>query len=240
MDLDGTRILTDPALRSRIGHLRRVAAVNDDALRGIDAVLVSHVHYDHLDLPSLGRLGRSIPVVVPRGAGALLRHRGFEHVIEVDAGEEIQVGAVTVEATPAEHAARRGPFRAKAPALGFVVSGSQRVYFAGDTDLFDGMAALGPALDAALLPVWGWGPRLPPGHLDPRRAAEALRLLRPRLAVPIHWGTYRPILLGRRLGRLAEPAEEFRRAAAELAPEVELHVLPIGGSLALDDRGESP
>jgi len=104
------------------------------------------------------------------------------------------------------------------------------VYFAGDTDLFDGMAELGP-IDVALLPVSGWGPRLPAGHLDPRGAAEALRLLRPRIAVPIHWGTFRAPFGARPDDR---PAREFAQAAAELAPEVEVRVLAIGETLALE------
>jgi L-ascorbate metabolism protein UlaG (beta-lactamase superfamily) len=85
-----------------------------------------------------------------------------------------------------------------------------------------------------LLPVAGWGPRLPPGHLDARRAAEALRLLEPRIAVPIHWGTY-SLLTKRRESEAAvrEPAEEFRRLAAELAPEVDVRVLAAGESLDL-------
>jgi L-ascorbate metabolism protein UlaG (beta-lactamase superfamily) len=78
---------------------------------------------------------------------------------------------------------------------------------------------------------------------DPRRAAEALRLLRPRLAVPIHWGTYAPFGFGRlQSALLADPVTEFRRYAAELAPEVEVRVLDLGGTLHLDavagdDRG---
>ena len=79
------------------------------------------------------------------------------------------------------------------PALGYLLQGSQSVYFAGDTDLFPEMAALG-GVDVALLPVAGWGPRLPEGdHMNPRRAAEALKILKPRLAIPIHWGTYTPL-----------------------------------------------
>jgi L-ascorbate metabolism protein UlaG (beta-lactamase superfamily) len=114
--------------------------------------------------------------------------------------------------------------------LGYVVQGSTSVYFAGDTDLFDGMAELGP-MDVAVLPVSGWGPKLPPGHLDPRGAAEALRLLRPRIAVPVHWGTYRTPLAARPDDA---PAVEFARAAAELAPEVEVRVLAIGETLQLE------
>ena len=73
-----------------------------------------------------------------------------------------------------------------------MVAGTASVFFAGDTDLFDEMSGLVPKLDLALLPIWGWGPTIGPGHLDPGRAAEALTLLAPRLAVPIHWGTLRP------------------------------------------------
>ncbi len=99
------------------------------------------------------------------------------------------------------------------------------------------MAELAP-LDLALLPVAGWGPRLPPGHLDARRAAEALRLLEPRVAVPIHWGTYSlDHRSGARAKRLVrEPAEEFRRLAAELAPAVDVHVL-AGASRSISSDG---
>jgi L-ascorbate metabolism protein UlaG (beta-lactamase superfamily) len=233
LSLDGTRLLTDPVFRRRVLHLRRHDAVHVDSLRGVDAVLVSHAHWDHLDVPSLARLGRSVRIVIPRGAGRLVRRRRFTEVVEVDVGEEVEIGAVTVKATDAEHDAGRGPLGVRAPALGYVVAGTKRIYFAGDTDLFPGMAALAP-LDLALLPVAGWGPRLPPGHLDPRRAAEALHLLRPRAAVPIHWGTY-SLITKRRPSPAAEraPAEEFARLAAEIAPEVEVHLLDLGQTLDL-------
>jgi L-ascorbate metabolism protein UlaG (beta-lactamase superfamily) len=101
------------------------------------------------------------------------------------------------------------------------------------------MAELGDGLDVALVPIWGWGPSIGPGHLDPRRAAEALAVLRPRAAVPIHWGTYYPLTSKRRTppAFLSAPAEEFERAAAELAPSVEIHVLPVGGTLSLTETG---
>ena len=236
VELDGGRILTDPTLRNRLAHLRRIGPFDDvKALRGVDAVLISHLHRDHFDLPSLERLGWSVPIVVPRGAGKLLRRRRFERVVEVEVGEEIRVGDVTVRATYAEHHGSRGFFGTKAPALGFLVHGSRRLYFAGDTDLFEGMATLTPDLDVALVPIWGWGPSAGAGHLDPRRAAEALRLLRPRLAVPIHWGTYYPLWPSRSLPAfLTEPIEAFRWYAEELAPSVGLRVLPVGGRLELD------
>ena len=87
-------------------------------------------------------------------------------------------------------------------------------------------------IDLALLPVGGWGPRLGAGHLDPRRAAEALRLIQPRLAVPMHWGHLRPLGLGRFSPQyLTEPGKRFVRHAAELAPDVEVRVVESGESL---------
>jgi len=234
--LDGVRLLTDPVLRTRMGHLRRRRGrVDPAALRGIDAILVSHAHYDHLDIPSLERLGRVTPIVVPRGVGALVRRRSFAHVTEIEEGETISVGAVSVTATLAEHDGSRGPF-ASARALGYVVDGSSRIYFAGDTDLFPGMSELG-RIDLALVPIWGWGPSLGRGkHMDPERAAEALALVRPRVAVPIHWGTYHPLHLGLREAPryLSEPPDRFVAAARKVAPEVDVRVLAPGEMLALD------
>jgi L-ascorbate metabolism protein UlaG (beta-lactamase superfamily) len=96
------------------------------------------------------------------------------------------------------------------------------------------MGAIADDLDVALLPVAGWGPSLPPGHLDPRSAAEALGLLRPRIAVPIHWGTYRRIGLSRDPAVLQEPAERFASFAADLMPGVEVRILPVGGSVDIE------
>ncbi len=225
IDLDGVRLLTDPVLRRRVAHLRRERAVPASALRGVDTVLVSHLHYDHLDLPSLASLGLELPIVVPRGGGALLRRRGFGAVSEVEPGDALTVGALRVQVVPAEHEGRRRPLGPAGPAVGYVAAG---VYFAGDTDLFSGMEQI--ESEVALLPVAGWGPRVGPGHLDPQRAAEALALLRPRLAVPIHWGTYRVV---GRIGTGEEAARAFAAAAARIAPGVEVRVLPVGGSLEL-------
>jgi L-ascorbate metabolism protein UlaG (beta-lactamase superfamily) len=207
LELDGVRLLTDPVLRPRVIHLRRVGAPAGD-IGPVDAILISHGHYDHLDSKSLRRFDSSTRVIAPK------RVRGFTDVVQVSPGDEVGVGEITVTATPAEHA--RG-------SVGFLVTGSARIYFAGDTDLFAGMRELAP-VDVALLPIAGWGPRLPPGHLDPARAAQALELLRPRIAVPIHWGTYTRIGLER---DEQEPARRF----AELASEFDVRVLPIGGSV---------
>jgi L-ascorbate metabolism protein UlaG (beta-lactamase superfamily) len=228
------RILTDPVLRQRVAHLRRTSAADTSAVGQLDAMLVSHVHWDHLDLPSLRLVGQDIPIVVPRGAGRWLGRRGFSSVTEMIPGERAPVGEVTVLATHAEHPARRRPWGEQPLSLGFVIEGPVRVYFAGDTDLFPGMAELAP-VEVALVPVAGWGRKTGPGHLDPRRAAEALRLLRPRIAIPIHWGTYSRIAARRPdpTGARA-PAEEFRRYAERLAPETRVEVLLPGGSMEID------
>ena len=231
VDLDETRVVTDPVLRARVWHLRREAEVSAPSLGRLDAILVSHVHFDHLDLRSLARLDRNLPVVVPRGAGSLVRRRGFGQVVELGVGEELELGVIRIRATPADHASSRGPFSAKTAALGFLLEGTARVYFAGDTDLFSAMSELAP-VDVALLPVASWGPRLGPGHLDPARAAEALRLLRPKVAVPIHWGTFRTLFAD---SAGDGPAREFARLAGALAPEIDVRVLSIGETLALEE-----
>ena len=240
LELDGVRLLTDPVLGHRMLHLRRVSGAPDmSAVRDVDAMLVSHLHYDHLDVKSLRAVGRASRVIIPVGAGGMLRSRGFAHVTELDVGEDTNVAGVRVAATRAEHGGRP-LFRTRVRALGYLVDGSLRVWFAGDTDLFDGMSNIASDLDLALLPVAGWGPRLPPGHLDPRRAAHALTLLRPRIAVPIHWGTYRRIGLTADESVLREPAESFARHAAELAPDVDVRILPVGGRLELSAAKRAP
>ena len=234
LELDGLAMLTDPLLRRRVGHLRRAVPPVGQVTEGLAAILISHGHHDHLDVPSLERLDRSVPVVVPRGLGRLLA-KHFESVVEVEEGDELAFGPVLLRATPAEHDSRRHLGRLRAAAIGYALLGSSNVYFAGDTSLFDRMAGLVPELDLALLPIWGWGATLGRGqHLDPMSAAQALRLLQPRIAVPIHWGTYHPLYLGLRRAPsfLSEPAVAFAREAAAAAPEVDVRVLKPGERLA--------
>lgn len=234
VELDGVRILTDPMLRPRVTHLYRRGPLPEGKwIQSIEAVLISHLHLDHCDIPSLRRLGMKTRMIVPRGAGTLLRRRGFHEVEELDHGEATAVKSLTVTATPAVHSGFRPPLGPTAIALGFIISGSKRIYFAGDTDLFAGMADLGSNLDVALLPVSGWGHNVGPGHLDPLRAAEAARLLRPTVAIPIHWGTFAHVGVRRHDPVLAEPPHLFAQYAAKTAPEVEVVILKPGESVTL-------
>lgn len=234
LDLDRQRVLIDPLLTTRLGVIKRVAEPLDEAiLADVDLVLITHLHRDHLHVPSLRQVVRYQPrIVVPAGAARFVRPIGFEDVIELRPGGMTDAGPLRVLATLAEHDGRRqvgGPW---APPLGFVIEGSRRIYAAGDTDLYPGMADLTGSIDHALLPVWGWGPRLGPGHLDPVRAAEAARIIRPRRATPIHWGTYWPIGMGRvAASRIVEPAREFRDAAGRLAPGVDVALLRPGQAI---------
>ncbi len=237
LDLDGVRVLTDPILRPRVGPLvRAVEPLLPEAWAGVDLVVLSHSHWDHLDLGSLRLVGHEVPLVVPQGMGARLRARGFQHVTEVVPGDTLRVHGLRVTTTPALHRGFGPPIGPTDLAVGFVIEGSRSIYFAGDTALFEGMRDLDRGLDLALIPVWGWGPRAQaPEHLDPMSAARAVSLIRPRVAVPIHWGTLHP--LGMRWLRpetRTDPPTAFARFCVEIAPQTEVQVLPIGGDLVID------
>lgn len=235
LELDGMRVLTDPILVDRLGPLRRRGEQRSPALRelAVDVVLISHGHYDHLHLPSLRLLAGRPRMFAPAGLGDVLRRAGHE-VTELKLGDSVRVGPLTVIATRADHPGGLLPLCRSRAAVGFRIDGSVRVYFAGDTDLFAEMAALAGAVDTALLPVWGWGPRLGIGHLDPHRAAQAVRLIRPRLAVPIHWGTFYPIGLARIWPQALErPPRDFAREVARVAPATEVRIVMPGKAIEL-------
>jgi L-ascorbate metabolism protein UlaG (beta-lactamase superfamily) len=238
LEIGGARLLTDPVLRSRIAHLTRRAPPPDPALlAGLDGVLVSHLHLDHLHVPSLRMLGRGVRLIVPRGAGTVLRRAGFHRVTELAVGEETNAGGAIVTALPAEHDGRRHPLGPVAESIGFEIAGEYRVYFAGDTDLFPGMERLAGRFELALLPIWGWGPTIGPGHMGPAEAAQAAALLQPRVVVPIHWGTLFPAGLHRVRGAaLVEPPRAFARLVAETAAGVDVRTLAPGESLDLGER----
>ncbi len=230
IETDNVRLLTDPLLKNRIVHLRRHAPrVAHEHLKNIDAVLISHQHLDHLHLPSLKMLDRRTRIILPEGTRGLVERTGFERIEEIDVGGKVHVGDLEVLATPAEHSGKRILPGKEIESLGYIVQGKSKIYFAGDTDIFPEMVNFSEGLDLALLPVWGWGPNLGPGHLDPYRAALALQHLKPRLAIPIHWGAYHPIGLGwMRPVFLTNPPGLFASFAAKIAPSVGIRILDSG------------
>lgn len=242
LEMAGLRLLTDPILRARVGPLVRTEApIAPEHWQSIDAVLVSHSHWDHLDYGSLRMVGMGVPIFVPTGMGARFRSRGFRHVEELSPGDAIRFGPIHIRATDAAHRGFPRPIGPTDLAIGFLLSAATTVYFPGDTALFDSMAELAQGLDLALMPVWGWGPRAQSHeHLDPMGAARALQLLRPRVAIPIHWGTLHP--LGFRWlkpSTRVDPPHTFARLATEMAPSTTVHVLPVGGRIRLPVPGRT-
>lgn len=237
VEVEGLRLLTDPLLRPRLGHLRRRAPLPEpESLGRIDAVLVSHAHRDHLDLATIERLAGSPPVIGPgsvTGAVAKLGNR-FR---ELRVGGTTRIGGIEIEGLVADHDGGRLPVVGSREAIGFLAvpggegdggAGPTGIYFAGDTDIYAGMAELRGRVDAALVPISGWGPRVGPGHLNPDSAAKAIALIQPRRAIPIHWGTYQRIGMDASPAALREPVERFADQLSAVAPEVELEVLPPG------------
>jgi L-ascorbate metabolism protein UlaG (beta-lactamase superfamily) len=239
--LAGVRVLTDPVVTPAVAHLRRHRPVEPPA--AVDAVVISHVHMDHLHPRSIRLVTqRETRVVVPAGAAGLLRRVPATRVDEVRAGDRLEItgrdgsGAVDLDAVPAQHSDRRGPHtRRSAPAIGYVVGGGgRRIYFAGDTGLFDEMDRIGP-VDVALIPIWGWGSTLGTHHLNPVTAVQAIERLQAEWVVPIHWGTYSP-----RRGRAGPPAwldrplTDFRQAMDERGWSDRLVALRPGEATTID------
>ncbi len=243
VEMGGLRILTDPVLSARVMFLGRVATEIDPQLySNIDVVVISHMHHDHCDVRSL----RQMPyarMIVPNGAGSWFAKKGFNNVVELQAGQSEFVGDVVFNAVPAVHDGTRTPFGPHADALGYVMStDDSSVYFAGDTDVFSGMRAIGESvgrqLDIALLPVWGWGPNLGPGHMNPRSAADAVRLLDAKYAMPIHWGTLFPVGLRKvrpKFGSLlTDPPQTFAAIATQLELPTKVRVIQPGQPMVYD------
>ena len=235
----GTTLLTDPLLTSRLAHLRRMAGPIPSLPGEPDAVLLSHLHADHFHVASLRALPGTPRLVVPRGAGRFVAKAmgpaAAARCVELAPGDDVTIGRLKVTAVPATHDGDRGPWsREKAMAIGFVIEGAARTWYAGDTGLFDGMLDL-PPLDLALIPVGGWGPTLGAhGHLDAADAAEALRRVKAAWAVPVHYGTFWPLGLGRvRSHMFHEPGRRFATLAAKAAPDSRVRVLGHGETLTI-------
>jgi len=194
VELGTTRVGTDPLLVDRFAHLRRHGVTPTPAAADLDLVLISHLHGDHLHVPSLRRIHERAPIVVPRGAAPLLSALDGREVVEVVPGDRLEIAGVTVEVLAAQHDDRRNPLsRRRAPALGFRVDdGTRSFWYPGDTGRDPAMADVEP-VDLALVPIGGWGPTLGDEHLGPEDAALAVDLVGAGYALPVHHGTFWPV-----------------------------------------------
>ena len=234
----GTSLLIDPVLGERISKIipRNVApGLRIEELPRVDGCLVTHNHYDHLDLPSLQRIGA--PVWAGKGTGPLLRGAGLQ-TYELGWWQSAAVGAVTVHFVPSQHWSRRHLFDANEMLWGgFVIEADgTSVYHAGDTAYFDGFAEIGrrfPKFAAAMLPIGAYDPAwfMESQHMNPEQAVQAFLDLDARHFLAMHWGTFK---------LTDEPLDEPpRRLETEWArlhlPPSRLHILPVGATWSSAD-----
>ena len=196
--IGGKYFLTDPVFSPRIRVLKRQSKVGIEMseLPGLAAVLVSHAHYDHFDVPTLKRIDSATPLVLPHRTKGFARTLGKRELVELKHWEQWQTDSVKVSAVPAYHFGGRwlidSVYR---PPNGYVIEHKgQTVYFAGDTARFNGFEAIGKrySIDVALLPIGAYRPGwiMRRSHLNPSTAIEAFKRLRARYMIPIHWGAF--------------------------------------------------
>lgn len=207
VEIDGRRFLLDPVWSDRTSPIPWTGPKRFfepplplDELPRLDAVLISHDHYDHLDRPTVRRLASTdVRFVVPLGIGGRLAQWGVdrERITELDWWDTTAVGATTVTATPARHFSGRSPLmtdRDRTLWAGFAIVGPEhRVYYAGDTAMFDGFEAIGRVLgpfDATLMEIGAYHRLWADLHLGPEQAVQAFQAVRGGLLVPVHWATF--------------------------------------------------
>ncbi|WP_224243058.1 MBL fold metallo-hydrolase [Hyalangium gracile] len=240
VQLDGVSLLIDPVLRDAINVVIRrnvPPGVPPEKLPPIAASLVSHNHYDHLDMPSLEAV--RAPIVTGLGHAKLFRGRRGMPCTELDWWGSTKVGPVTVHYVPSQHWSRRALADANEMLWGgFVIEGSSsRLYHSGDTAYFEGFKEIGrrhPGIDAAMLPIGAYDPAwfMSKQHMNPEEAVQAFEDLGASRFLAMHWGTFK---------LTDEPLDEPpQRLDTEWNrrnwPREKLHVLAVGESLTVRQR----
>ena len=229
----GRSILTDPIFGHcgplPLSRLRRAvpAGVPLEALPPIDDVLISHSHYDHLDAPTIQRLGTRPNYWTPSALSKWLERRGMKRCRELAWWETARLSDdLELHCVPAQHFSGRTPFdRNQTHWCGWVLrSPSRTVYFAGDTGYCSVLKEIGArfgGFDVAMIPIGAYRPRwiMEPVHVDPFEAAQLHLDVQSRQSVACHWGTFRltdeplnepPVVLQMALAKHGVPAEQFR------------------------------
>ncbi len=205
-------IVTDPNLSTRIWTIRRKSkpGLTQAQLETVNLVLISHGHYDHLDLRTVRRLQRDAVVVVPKGLERYFVRYGFKDVRTLAWWEQTTVHGLRIVAVPAKHFQGRNPL-VRSEYQGYVIDGGFQLYFAGDTGWFDGFKEIGSIfrLDLALLPIGAYKPWSAFGHhMTPENCIRAMEDLQVKHMIPIHWGAFRLSL-----EPLDEPVRRLKQAA---------------------------
>ncbi len=225
-------ILTDPNLSKRIWTIRRKSkpGLTQEQLEAVNLVLVSHGHYDHLDLPTVKRLKRNAVVIVPKGLSRYFARYGFTDVRTLSWWEQTTVHGLRIVAVPANHFKGRNPM-VNSLYQGYVIDGEYQIYFAGDTGWFEGFREIGDIfrLDIAMLPIGAYKPWSAFGHhMTPENCVKAMHVLKAKRMIPIHWGAFRLSL-----EPLDEPVKRLEKAARQAGIEPSIVVLKPGEALNL-------
>ena len=206
LEVDGTRVLTDPVWSERASPVEWAGpnrwyppTIELAQLPPVDAVLISHDHYDHLDWATIVAMRSWKNVfVVPLGIGAHLARWGIpvERIVELDWWQSTRVGALTVTLVPARHASGRVQPQSDLTLWGgFALVGAQhRVYYSGDTGLFEAMAEIGlrfGPFDLAMIEAGQYDADWPDWHLGPEQSVLAAQRVRAKALLPVHWGLFR-------------------------------------------------
>lgn len=239
--LGGKMIVTDPVWSTRIGTAKRKAkpGVALESMPKIDIVTISHSHYDHLDLPTLERIGRDALYVVPKDVGEILRGANLPNVVELEWWETFEHEGVRITLVPAQHWSMRVPWdRNKRLWGGFVIDAREgRAYHAGDTAfnerVFEEIGKRFPRIDWAMIPIGAYDPEwfMSGQHIGPEDAVRAFEILGAKMFCAMHWGTFK--LTDEPMG---EPPLRTRAAWARHAathPETRLHVPDVGETIPL-------
>jgi L-ascorbate metabolism protein UlaG (beta-lactamase superfamily) len=245
LEVDGYRVLADPVWSERVSpsptvgpkRLHPVPFVLAD-LPALDAIVISHDHYDHLDTDTVRQLVKtqSAPFLVPLGIGAHLRGWGVpdNRIIELDWDEAAIVGGLTLTCTEARHFSGRGLTRNTTLWSSWAIAGPRhRVFFGGDTGYTPAFAGIGARygpFDLTVLPIGAYGDLWPDIHMNPEEAVAAHGDLGGRLLLPIHWATF-----DLAFHAWAEPIQRLLSAAAERAVSV---TVPRPGGRVLADLPE--